>query len=1411
MHQSEHSRGSQNGEIHSGVCIESNEDEHHRHLGFFQCQANLRMAVNAVREMARYGRSKRNLFGIQVISEPHLHTDEGHAYLQSYYQQAILAAREFLDSSASETKDFAAWLVEQMDFACGGSMLWSYDNRITAWSLQRQWQELGLNWRSLWAESDGAFLEGPMVGFRAAAFGTRFRPNDRLLLSAAYSIHDTEVTTTWLIHTAETFDFQGACEKEAKVEVKVKSSKAKEVEAKEERLKEKKKDKKKRKKDHAGTAFGAILINLSDQPTRYPMMPGMMMMPGGLIGAPLISGVGPLGMHGAPTMPYPLPGRVSRWFVLHQKLQKRKRKRSGGGLLRHQLHLLQLRSHQPQKWKWQRQQRQPLKTWYEFYWLCCKDTASYCWTLLQLQARQAWLQLNGEATEVVSVESEAPPLRELLRDRAKALLLEGRLVGEQGFDGDEPLKEAHFQLQSLRAVLESKDKELVKIKDRNMTLQKEKDQVLAESQESRAELQVSSRSKEAAAQEQIDHLQQDLSARGTLLEELDAAKVKLSTELEELKTTLAQNLMDLQRSKEVECQRSRELLKVQEQMETDREEVKSLRSTLDRAHDELERSKAKESKHQREVLNLQKSMEEQKNETAKLKEIEALQHQLREKAKDMDTLNYELKQREAQLEELQQQMSKLQQLDAQKLQQLEELQRLGEDSVRKVVEIESAKPRNLILVWTGMGSVDEVQVTGKGESASFVVKSVGSHKKIDDELALVDHMSYYNEATFYEQDLSERICAAGALCPKPLLVDRTEDGDLTICMTKLPGRGFSRSPEQTHLALQWLARLHALYWGKADEAIELRRMPQDVLRWAAKGIDERLQADKMQTMCHGDPKGANIMAEAADRVDKGSWRLESDRNAMLENTLKKPTELLNVQADLQKAKQVEQELEQMWMEQLESEATAKQTAAKKVTVKSAGVEAMGFQAAIDRTTQSMFDLLARQQALILQAQEDGSLLETELLRKECEEKQEECQALVPEVVSSIEELKKEWIDKKTKAELTKNAEQLHTDAGQVAKEFKTWNAQDEAWVKLKGKVKDWKAWLCKTQAQTKKAEKAGAQARAAANNKVGNATSWFDLPLCKQAVQDLKDSNFDGFEDKGNGWNLGRDMLDCEDAAEVTPVVFTATQGLPYASDMKGFDYFKFQKVWVAEQMKKSGGATWLSALCTKSTVSKKLAGYWSKLLGPECEKFVREFPEVLRELFQPQFYQQDENSCAVHLLPDFGMADVRISLEGSCYLMGFPLQKMGGKDLASKRETLQRQSWATFKHMCTWAVHLQEGKVVAIPGDHVFCSVTCEEHHGGRIHALCQGHAKRTMDMTKLLMRDNGLLAGLKTGKLHDTLQSLVSAAAAGASASSGQEDQKMGEEDGDEEVAEPQPKRARAESAKAPKKTAKPKAGKQ
>ena len=64
-----------------------------------QSEANLQTSVRAVRAMAEFASQKPNLFGIQVISEPHLHTDEGHEFLRRYYQQAILAARESLDPS----------------------------------------------------------------------------------------------------------------------------------------------------------------------------------------------------------------------------------------------------------------------------------------------------------------------------------------------------------------------------------------------------------------------------------------------------------------------------------------------------------------------------------------------------------------------------------------------------------------------------------------------------------------------------------------------------------------------------------------------------------------------------------------------------------------------------------------------------------------------------------------------------------------------------------------------------------------------------------------------------------------------------------------------------------------------------------------------------------------------------------------------------------------------------------------------------------------------------------------------------------------------------------------------------------------------------------------------------------------
>ena len=83
-------------------------------------------------------------------------------------------------------------------------------------------------------------------------------------------------------------------------------------------------------------------------------------------------------------------------------------------------------------------------------------------------------------------------------------------------------------------------------------------------------------------------------------------------------------------------------------------------------------------------------------------------------------------------------------------------------------------------------------------------------------------------------------------------------------------------------AIDWLATMHALYWGdaRADAAVasglnpqgtywyldtrpdEYDKMPTDGwegrLKLAAKAIDERLKADPHQTIVHGDAKNANM-------------------------------------------------------------------------------------------------------------------------------------------------------------------------------------------------------------------------------------------------------------------------------------------------------------------------------------------------------------------------------------------------------------------------------------------------------------------------------------------------------------------------------------------------------------------------
>lgn len=196
-------------------------------------------------------------------------------------------------------------------------------------------------------------------------------------------------------------------------------------------------------------------------------------------------------------------------------------------------------------------------------------------------------------------------------------------------------------------------------------------------------------------------------------------------------------------------------------------------------------------------------------------------------------------------------------------------------------DIVDVTARAIASLWAGMGNVYKLTVkSAAGESISIIAKrvdlpdvcdSIGDQRKKD---------SYDVEAAFYSKGHAERLIQGGALVPHPLYVDK-RGGNVTICMTEVEGRSSARGDSEAFVS--WLAKLHATYWGskRADEAVasglqaqgcywHLDTRPDEHarmgtsgfmgrLKLAARAIDMRLKADPLQSVVHGDAKGANIV------------------------------------------------------------------------------------------------------------------------------------------------------------------------------------------------------------------------------------------------------------------------------------------------------------------------------------------------------------------------------------------------------------------------------------------------------------------------------------------------------------------------------------------------------------------------
>ena len=127
--------GSQNSEIHSG-CVTNKDDggsvkpEH-----YFDTTWNMQLALEAIDEMAkRCADAKDVCFGIQVLNEPQVGKpspgpEDLLSFLDRYYSEAILRAREFLDDSVpvvlfSWTYNFDFWGTNHYPEETYGKVMW---------------------------------------------------------------------------------------------------------------------------------------------------------------------------------------------------------------------------------------------------------------------------------------------------------------------------------------------------------------------------------------------------------------------------------------------------------------------------------------------------------------------------------------------------------------------------------------------------------------------------------------------------------------------------------------------------------------------------------------------------------------------------------------------------------------------------------------------------------------------------------------------------------------------------------------------------------------------------------------------------------------------------------------------------------------------------------------------------------------------------------------------------------------------------------------------------------------------------------------------------------------------------------------------------------------------------------------
>ncbi|CAE7038535.1 unnamed protein product [Symbiodinium sp. CCMP2592] len=416
--------------------------------------------------------------------------------------------------------------------------------------------------------------------------------------------------------------------------------------------------------------------------------------------------------------------------------------------------------------------------------------------------------------------------------------------------------------------------------------------------------------------------------------------------------------------------------------------------------------------------------------------------------------------------------------------------------------------------------------------------------------------------------------------------------------------------------------------------------------------------------------------ESGSRMKRARQRLDIETAAKFEAgeaELEKPVPLLTVSKDIGQLKEIEESRDEELFSLATKVAAEKkaQQALKKEELekkpKSLPLEKLAFEAARKKAIQSMSDVgLRLRSSLTAQDTELEKTLETESqdLRDERSEKVKEIDQMLASVQEAMQEKDLEW--------------------------------------------KEWENSTCPEDLALKKSinDREKAAAKTSANKKLSGGEKNLALlaaDLCGCTLEPTGSVDYS---------YIGPNLL-----KKNSPLAFEKARSSQLTATIRGLEYYRLQKSWVAEKMK-SANTSSSTAMISKKPVVKKLGDVllrsWSEIYGGAEERAcLTGVPEDMKDHFVVQFGQRMKKTCSVLFRTDLNLPTLVVVLEGRLTIGGFRQRVLKGSTEAEKAaevDALKAPDVQRIVNKDGWVVKLEAESSMVLPPDTVFFEIASDE-----------------------------------------------------------------------------------------------------